>query len=69
MQSLCIYDHTQDPSAPKTLQTELSHLVELRVLAPTTESEWVQHPSLYPKRIDVYYASLIMSLDANNICC
>ena len=34
----------------QTFKTVLDHLVELRVLAPTTESEWVHHPLLHQKQ-------------------
>ncbi len=34
----------------KTFKTELDHLVELRVLAPTTEREWASPSFIVPKK-------------------
>ena len=34
---------------PKTFKTEMDHLVELRVLATTTESEWASPSFIVPK--------------------
>ncbi len=36
----------------KTFKTELDHLVDLGVLAPTQKVNGLHHPSLSPKRMD-----------------
>ncbi|KAL7476185.1 hypothetical protein ACHAW6_002063 [Cyclotella cf. meneghiniana] len=36
--------------APKTFKTEMDHLVELGVQAPTTESEWASPSFIVPKK-------------------
>ena len=45
----------------KTFKTKLDHLIELRVLAPTTESEWASPSFIIPKK-DGYYLCWISNL-------